>query len=727
MKRFLQYWGFVMLVLLHSFSSAQTYCSWTSGSVSPQQKFRALTFFVNVIYDVHPHKNVLEGSEFWSQATIEGVNNQSFPTYMLDFLDTAYCSNSLHGTMTRLYGESSFHALQITGDFMVVNLYESTILKFGAFGTRAIINAALDLVNQSGGLNAIYGHNKIEDYSLPNEKEIFFAQFLVRNLTLAYGGNNPGSGVVSPYLLKKDSLLIGREYYKFSGLGSFQCVGGSNVGTNPTSIVMHEFSHLLFGGNEYHTTGGNHRGSGATFMPFISIQGGYGLMGSNGSSLVCCNGYERWRMHWKHNDAVSFISARDSLNIYSIVSDISREDGNTTMILRDFITYGDVIRIRLPYKDSETSSNQYIWLENHQVGRNNKLDFLQFSEEPCRPQGSAGIYAYYQVGRDNLLQKDIHERDNLRPIPAEGFWNYLWVSDSIEPYRLACVNWDVHHYYHQRDEANPFGGNSDLEEIFSPPASANRLTLAHRKPLWRLWKGNEQCDNLPFLGDNEDAFSIPTKLTMATNPSTCNTKTYYNYLTYSGNYNCTKEAHRNTQTTYLSGLSIEMLPLQDGTFKVRIRWDDYDITQSANWTGKIALIESAFLKRGAHIHFLQNRTPAQFFRDDKSGYFAPNTLFNCVSGSCLVQESYSMVTLDEKSMCVVDSGANYIVYPNAVLQVRNGSTLHIRKGATLILHDDAKLVVTPSATLIVEGTLQTSPKSKVKMRRGAKVVWNRNK
>ena len=127
-------------------------------------------------------------------------------------------------------------------------------------------------------------------------------------------------------------------------------------------------------------------------------------MGGAGSTLVSCNGYERWRMHWKHSQSIDFIAARNVDNTQSVISDISIEDGNQTFLLRDFVTYGDAVRIKLPYKDSVTSSNQYIWLENHQVGSNGKLDFLQYSNtEVCRQQGAAGIYAYYQIGRDVYL------------------------------------------------------------------------------------------------------------------------------------------------------------------------------------------------------------------------------------------------------------------------------------------------------------------------------------
>lgn len=51
---------------------------------------------------------------------------------------------------------------------------------------------------------------------------------------------------------------------------------------------------------------------------------------------------------------------------------------------------------------------------------------------------------------------------------------------------------------------------------------------------------------------------------------------------------------RNIQTTYLTGLSIEMTPIQGtGDILVNIRWDDYNITNDTRWTGKISLKDTA--------------------------------------------------------------------------------------------------------------------------------------
>ena len=197
-------------------------------------------------------------------------------------------------------------------------------------------------------------------------------------------------------------IRIGNDSIPISHLGTFQCVGVNNFANNPTSIVSHEFSHNLFGGNEFHTSGGNHRGS-FELMPFFSVQGGYGLMGAYGSSLVSCNGYERWRLNWKHPSTPYLIGARDSLNLTNQNSDISQSDGVVTFILRDFVTTGDAIRIKLPYKDSEHASNQYIWLENHQVGKTAKWIFINILIHSCRPQVSRNLcllssWKRYQIG-----------------------------------------------------------------------------------------------------------------------------------------------------------------------------------------------------------------------------------------------------------------------------------------------------------------------------------------
>lgn len=361
--------------------------SWEGKGISPKGTLFCLNIFVNVIYDIHPEYNQnFVDSTYWAPVTevaLEGINNTSIPKYLLDWMDTMYFP---HGTCTRLYGESSFDSLRIIGDFIVVNIRESTIIDSGGFDRYGIPKAAIKMIN-AHGFETLFHHNSYNNYDKDGNDTLDFVNIYIRNITAQYGGLNSGSGYNRD---KFDSIYVGNKRLVFR---TVQCIGTGNITDNPTNIIIHELSHSLFGGNDFHTSGGNHRGGGCP-MPFLNIQCGYGLMGAAGSGLVCCNGYERWRMHWKHPQSVDYISARNTANTLSVISDITREDGNQTFLLRDFVTYGDVVRIKLPYKDSVTSSNQYIWLENHKVGSNGKLDFLQYSNTyQCRPQGMSGIYA----------------------------------------------------------------------------------------------------------------------------------------------------------------------------------------------------------------------------------------------------------------------------------------------------------------------------------------------
>ncbi|MBO7465131.1 MAG: hypothetical protein J6T56_04680, partial [Bacteroidales bacterium] len=541
---------FLILFCLPLCLQAEECHSWDGCGLKPNAKIRTLNLFINIIYDVHPERNPCpDNNGSWNNATNEGINNEAIPSYLLDttFMNTVYIPGRLTGCMTRVYGESSFDSLQLTGDFMVVNIKESRIVDSNnmLFDYKKIITSAVNYMNTHGGLRTLYRQDTLQHYGTSITSPPAFVQVLFRNITANHGGLSVGQGYNTTINL--GNILIHDTFCLVRSNGTVQCVGNTDMGKNPTSVVCHEMAHKLFGGNEFHTTGGNHRSENTdSQMPFLNIQDGYGLMGCANSSRVGCNGYERWRMHWKHPDAPEYITARDSTNSSHLISDISRADGNRTFRLRDFVTYGDVVRIRLPYTDSSACANQYIWLENHKVGQNGKLDFLQYSnEKTCRPAGASGIYAYYQIGRDTLTETynseiidNNHrspiwygdERDNLRQIPAEGYYDYTLVTDSAHPYQVNCVDDHLHYYYHVQGAENPFNGYSDLEDQFQPDAGDDTLKKKHERPLWRKVVGNDILDGLVNLGDNADAFSCYSHINMGTNPSTCNAKIYYNYL-----------------------------------------------------------------------------------------------------------------------------------------------------------------------------------------------------
>ena len=450
-------------------------------------------------------------------------------------------------------------------------------------------------------------------------------------------------------------------------------------------------------------------------------------MGAAGSGLVGCNGYERWRMHWKHPQSPDYITARNAQNTSFLSSDITKEDGEHTFLLRDFVTTGDAIRIKLPYKDSEYASNQYIWLENHQVGFNGKLDFLQYSNEnSCRPQGRAGIYSYYQVGRDVLTGTSLEvwfptERDNLKIIPAEGYWDYTKTTDDAG-YNFSCVAYNTMNHIVHRNRPNPFCGYNDQEQMILPQEGSSILTVSDETSMYRKMIGNNVIDSLSAIGDNRDAFSSHTKIGMSTNPSTCNTKTYYSNNSSYGFYTLPRHEKRKTQTTYLTGLSIEMTPLANHDFLVHIRWDDYDIVNDARWTGRITLKERAVLKSDHTVTLAQNRTVAQYTRDVESQCFAKTTHLTCEGGSFFCQEGTSRMLLTEKSRLTLDSGSHYLLLDNASISVQEGCTLTAKQGARFEFMNSSTLIVEPGGTVLLSDSAVFSDSARIIVRPGGRLV-----
>jgi len=123
--------------------------------VKPYGQFRSLSLFINIIYDQTPARDPYPNSNgIWDPAVHEGINNESTPIYLLDFLDTDYDPLNINGTMTRLYHESSFGSFIFLGDFVVININQSTITpppnSGDNFTATDLTNAAILLINNAG-------------------------------------------------------------------------------------------------------------------------------------------------------------------------------------------------------------------------------------------------------------------------------------------------------------------------------------------------------------------------------------------------------------------------------------------------------------------------------------------------------------------------------------------------------------------------------------------------
>ncbi len=484
-----------------------------------------------------------------------------------------------------------------------------------------------------------------------------------------------------------------------------QCVGkGRQIVENPLSVLYHEFAHKLYGTNDMHSSGGNgwNYNSGRTFLQRM---GGYGLMGQSGTGMVSANGFDRWWLHWKssiYNTTNSYIAASNQ------VSDVAMENGTKTFILRDFVTTGDAIRIKLPYTDNE-AKNQYIWLENHKIGTNNKLDFLTNSNTTqCRPEGKAGIYAFYQVGKDVLSGDNIRPKgqsDHLRLISAEGNFNYMKLSDSSN----VCFNYITENGNGKKLDLNPFMGDNDAMIHFYNE-SQNVLKVQgdyvfkldlKEQFINRQWVQN---DSMPFLMDERDPFRGASTFNLSSNPAPVNSITFYNTNDDNGNITSTASSPGlvNNTTVYITGLSIGMTELSNGDYSVNIYWGHNRLDNSVVWTGKIALKESLYIYDDDTLLLKQNKTPIQITRDIHTGQFAPYTAFECRDKSEMYLSNNSRTILSEKSKFYILAGSVMTVQNDAKLIVKNGSELIIEGCGNLVLRGNGQLVVEPGGILTIK-------------------------
>jgi hypothetical protein len=687
------------------FNSQNGYTFPTKGT------YRILTVFVNIIYDVTPQADPGHVNNWgWNVLGQEGINLLPPTQYFNDIFDVN-AINPRQGYFTRFFSECSFDSLLLIGDFTSVEIKQSRIkANGGRFSHEDLIYAVIDYINSTGGLQTIYGHNSISDYdnatsltgkNIPNQANnmIDYIAFPVLNPTSTYGGFDAVSGYTTSYLTKAIKLSDGELYFveNWTAFG----VGHISLKHEP-DILVHEFSHSLLGDNSFHTSGGNHLKV-YNINTFMGKQKGYGLFHS---AFRSCNAYERWRLGWQSSSNTAYDIASNGVS-----SDIDTIfTGTRTYYLRDFVTYGDAVRIKLPYKDSDDASNQYIWLENHQVGNNGKLDGLSYHFYPgvsCIPMGNPGIYAYYQVGKDVLehAEKNIvfpgNETDNLRMINAEGNYNMEFTGNNLD-----CRGWGDRATFSYLTE-NPISGMNDQTEGFNTADSTIQL-FSDFKDVNSKIKDGILYNQSALEGDNWDGFGNGSIMDISSNLTPINAITYYAQYFKSGNSSIYRKEdnYRDTRKKYLTGLSIAMNHAYNtstgAVFKVDIRWDDYDVKRNVNWTGDIVLKEQLNLLNEKVITLEQNLTPNQINIDSVSGFFAPPTKFTCESGSEMTMSPKSQMIITDKSSFILENGSKLVVQDDAEIIVKSGSTFMVKQGAVLEVKGRGKITIEQGSYICVQ-------------------------
>lgn len=634
------------------------------------------------------------------------------PTYANDIMEYSAISNPTK-YVTKYFREASFGSLSVIGD------YYPELLRFNLDSiSGAEYKNVIKYLNQSIVGNDILTYNgfHLSDFDLwsfPHGQNTYTAK--------QFSGDN-----------RLDLLLtIWRHNSKFrttpSG-GSCGIVGNYNTGPikylrghncasnicheNPHKVFRHEFSHTLIGSNNYHTGGAGTEASGN----FLSNIGGYSMLSSYNANLDSYNGWDRWWLGWKHPNKQYYISALNTER-REVDTDLEYGDALTdnVFILRNFADFGDVIRIKLPYlKDYQNQvRNQYLWIENHQI----KQGTIEYESGKAK-----GIRFNIQVGNDDLERDFKYSRTNYY-VPLSAFGNHDF---RYSPFDTNATNINWFDAYTTSQRANPFTGYhpSMLPAIdvecgqahLDDKIQSNEFVTVHR-----IYKdGESACGHLPVFGNSYDAFPVGFSLRLASNPPSTPLLTYKTSTRKrenGQNDNPSDNSPDDNRHIWLNGLRVDILEeFSDGSIKVRIVWNDYNIDNNVRWCGPLMLTENIYLKEGHTILLDYGLMPTRpynpiLFNDNK--VFADPTVFTCRNGSYFKQEANSTVTVANQSIMILESGSVYEINDGAVLDlqasgsllVKSGATLHVKGSGRVEVRDGGYICFEDGASILLDNTL----------------------
>lgn len=690
---------FCFVLFLTFPSIAQTLPESKNGKTLPVTgTLRILLIYAEINYDVSLQKEAEwpVGRE-WQK--------RELPKWKDEMLDPFPNPINSTGSLTKFYKECSFDSFVVLGDYVssMVTINESDI-KTVSWGSA--LNKVLEKISKGGSLKTSQNLT-VEDFdkwtitsdglpkispSIDSPHKYDHIMFIFRNLP----DIGEHSGMASP---GGPGSLLGFQSDTYSIFRTSNSL--------PFDIAKHEFSHLLIGDNNFHSGGGQHRRGGANY--FIPTLGGWGLLGGGNSSLLTCNAWDRDRLHWVGPNKTRTISA---INLQGGEVNTDLDATKTTdagiYILRDFVTSGDALRIKLPFL-SDKEFPQWIWIENHQTVKNNKSSFdkFHFQGNSCVDDATPGLYMYLQVDKNKKQGKNMYggSADFLRPITAEGFFDYTFLDTT----QNNCINsaW-LTIFEKETHLQNPFTGNQD-QEFPVRDANGDGFISSNESVLLNIEKvGLDTIRNIPNLGDKRDAFTIKgkRKIGIGTNPSTASMMTLVSDNQISGGvYSSNGEGLPNNRKIMLNGISIEIMEeMPDGSIMLKVLFNDVEVSENVRWCADTIVVPpklpgamySLNILPGITVTLDQGLTPTRIINPSLfkgSKIFARPTSFICSDSSFLHMEPGSHLVVDNGSGLHLQANSKVELAKNAEIIVERGAKLKVDKGAQLIIKKGAKVLI----------------------------------
>ena len=668
--------------------------------LSPHGTIRILVLFVEIDFDVKPEKDPQpNGAEHWHKGRLPSWADRVFDPFPMAVQKA---------DVSRYYQDISLGRYTVLGDYIdtLIRLKESEYP--GVHQAHSIGMHAVKEANKRGSLRTRHGLT-VADFDLwkargkagepklpgPDDPHSYdHVMVIVRNSGLGHGQGSTDSG--SP------GELYGFRSDTQSRFGAMNDL--------PFEILKHEFNHLLIGGNNFHSGGGNAAQFESTFLP---LQGGWSMMGASGSSLLTCSAWDRDRMGWKPDGAIHRIRARD-LSSNEVNADLAPLAGDTGVyLLRDFVTTGDALRIRMPFIP-EDRAQQWLWVENHQGRERNGSPTDRFHWEGINACVTSvvepGLFMTMQVGREERIGPSIFNgaADYLRPVLANGNFDLHLRGDTL--HNSCPFGTNSLYFVRDPDLANPFTGSHEQElPVYDRDHNGSVQRAEHWVPGVRSEQGGPDKDLILF-GRPEHAFRMNgvRSLGMCTNPSSANMMTLFstNARTSFG-LNAP-----NVRTIHLNGIRVDLLEMRaNGDAVVRVSTNDTRMTSDQRWCADSISLpplrgvdgHSLTIASGHHLLLDRSRTPTRMSPADSSAggpWFSGPTRFT------------------------VEASASVLVEDRATLELKHNSTIHLMPGSRLMLARKARLCIQEGSHIVVHGDARLDGRAKQfrKARRQGRII-----
>lgn len=724
------YWRATLLFLLLSFKLTAQYAIRNGVSIPASDTLRVFIVFAEVDFSQGPCPNNLDdnlGGSWPKDSKGKTLVPLDADTYLDHELKPG---RQPKGFITDYYHSASFGKYVLLGDYYpdVISVPCGKV-RIGDNGVNTILKMLDTVATADGVLRTLHGYT-LQDFDrwtltetgLPKLKQpdgrIDLLYIIWKNNRFLTSANTQGAAGYGV------NVSRGVAFRNMEGVNNMASFNSNNSGRSAYNITIAEHLHGIFGGNNWHSSGG--RGA----HTFLVTPNSYGLTGQAPATMQAVSGWDRWMMYWKKAEKKYVTSAYDLNGVEIRTDSISIETfpNGGIFVLRDFVTSGDALRIKLPHIDWQKNGdvkNQYLWIENRQMDTR----FDEFISEACVntdggkfPRGTPGIYAYIQVGKDQRegdrsIYSDAAEHPNglaspFFPLSAEGNYDFFCDFDRIQDPMWIDCNWYNSNIpvNKKRSRPNPFTGFSDLYRYID----SNRDGVLYQGDNMQAGlsevHGDTVIHNYNASGDWMDAFSFATgktKLSVSTNPAPVPVYTYttdYEFKQFK--LKGGKPASYENRTIWLNGLSIEIIDENKTTktITVKVRWDDYEVNDDVRWCGNIALSPNDFdvskpslvVKKGNKIVLDRGESPQLNKASEKNSrgewLFTDPTVFTCLKDSYFYLEPKTKLVVDNNSKLVVKSGAKLVAGEKSRIIIKPGSELIIEEGAVFKKEAKAKVI-----------------------------------